>query len=280
MLVAGVKVAIGRGFGASDIFPFFVWTIPFSIFIALMKNRLVSLVRRSSTRLKYFVMGIIGVSAGALWTYVVAFFLGPGFGAFSFQVMTCWIVGAASGLIVGLEYYDGTNRSTLIDLAIVLVLCFAALVVDRPLLRFFSDSQNLEVIAVKWTPGSETLTNRPVLGRSLPEQDLERLKAIGLTGWLEYASSGFFGKGQRGRAIIVISRQLKEPVALPQPDGGLLIYVQTENGWKMYPPNSPTLKRSIQLGIDQRDPARVTVFYVENADGTRQGGTLVTWSSE
>lgn len=277
MLMAVVKLVINRGFGASDIKTFFLWTIPLGIFIALVKKWLVSSFRPWRIPVKYLVLGITGVAAGALWTYVVAFLLGPYFGAFSFQVLTCWVVGATSGLIAGLTYSSRLNTSIPLDLAIVLVICLGALIAEQPLSRFLLNSRKLDVTAVKWTPGPQPLTNPSVLGQRLPHEDLERLKEIGLRGSLEYASFGSFGEGKRSGVIIVLSQPLREPVSLAKPDGGQVIYVQTEGGWEMYPPDSPTLNRRIQLTVDPRDPTRATMYHVENADGTRQGGTLATW---
>jgi hypothetical protein len=94
---------------------------------------------------------------------------------------------------------------------------------------------------------------------------------------VEGGGPGFFGEGKRGKVIIVISQPVKQPTMLPQPDGGEVIYLQTPEGWKIYPPTAATLGRNIRLWPDEREPESVTRFLVENANGSRQGGTLAIW---
>lgn len=274
MSLAAAKVALQSGFGAGDLMPFLFWTIPLSVAIGLVKTGLVAALRGRSSVVAHAVSGIVGVVVGVFWTFLVASWLGPFFGAFSFEVLTCWIVGGASGLIIT---WNGTALSLPVSIAIVVVIWFSGLISDRPISRLLSDSRQIEVVAVKWKPGSDSLSNPPILGMKLSDADLERLKSIGLTGQVEFASSGGSGEGKRGRAIIVMSQQLKQSASLPQPDGGEVVYLQTPEGWKIYPSNAATLGRNIQLWPDEREPERVTRYFVENADGTRQGGTLVTW---
>lgn len=274
MLLAAAKVAFQSGFGASDLVPFFFWTIPLSVVIGLVKTGLVTVLRGRSAVITYATSGIIGAVAGLLWTYLVASSLGPYFGAFSFEVLTCWIVGGASGLIIA---WNGAALSLPVSIAIVILIWFSGLLADRPIMRLLSGSRQIEVVAVKWKPGPDSLSNPPILGMKLSDADLERLKSIGLTGQVEFASSGGSGEGKRGRAIIVMSHQLRQSASLPQPDDCEVVYLQTREGWKMYPLNAATLGRNIQLWPDEREPERVTRYLIENADGTRQAGTLATW---
>ena len=276
-LVASAKVAFNGGFGVSDILPFLIWTLPFAGVIALTKEKLTSSLRWLSTLLGYTVAVVLGVVGGLLWTYLVAFFLGAGFGAFSFPVLPCWIAGGASAMIIGVGSYKGMRQSALIELAIIAAMCLGVVMGSKPLFVFLSGGQELEVIAIKWQPGPELLTNLEVLGINLSDRDLAQLKAIGLAGQVAYAGSGTHGEGRHARALIVMQHQLTEPINLPQPDGVKVIYIQSEDGWKMYPSDAPTLQRSIRLWADERDPTRATRYSVEHADGSRQGGTLFTW---
>jgi hypothetical protein len=277
MLLASAKVAIRGGFGASDLIPFLVWTIPLSLVGALIRHGLDSLLRLQSAPLTYTLSGVAGIISGVLWTYLVALWLGPYFGAFSFEVLPCWIVGAASALIMTTTYSLGTGRQVSISLAIIAVIGLAGLLGDRPLFHLLTNAQRLELVIVEWTPGSEPLSNPPILGSKLTDADFEQLKSIGLTGQVEVGGPGFYGEGKRGKAIIVISQPVKQSTMLPQPDGGEVIYVQTPEGWKIYPPTAATLGRNIQLWPDEQEPESVTRFFVENANGSRQGGALAIW---
>lgn len=276
VLMAAAKVALHGGFGASDLVPFFFWTILLSVLIGVTKTGLVALLQTRSLAISYAVSGIVGVIGGVLWTHFVAFWVGPYFRTFSFEVLTCWVVGSTSGLLV-VQKHEALKSQLTISFVFIVVISMGALFGDRLLLSRLTNSREIQVVTVKWKPGSQALVNPPVLGLKLSNADLERLKSIGLTGQIEFASSAVFGEGKRGKVIIVISQQLKEATTLPQPDGIDVIYVQSPEGWKMYPSNAATLKRRIELLPDQRDPDSATLYFVENADGTRQGGTLVTW---
>jgi len=271
-LMAAVKLIINGGFGKSDIVPFLFWTIPFSVLVGLSREGVGVWLRRYSSVIRYCVAGMLGVLAGIVWTYVVAFFVGPFFGAFSIPVLPCWVVGGISGLLVGINHASGAVRAT--DLLLIIVVGVIVLAGQGPLRRLVSDSQQVQVIGIRWSPGPEPLS---VLGESLTAADVEQLKAIGLSGKVEFASSSLFGEGKYRRILIVITNPINELVTLPQPDANQVVYVQTQQGWKTYPPNAPVLSRSIHLTPDPRDPGRVTRFTVEIANGTRKEGLLATW---
>ncbi len=279
VLVAVAQVILNRGFGAGDLLPLFLWSLPFAVIIALGKKKLMDSLRQLSLPLRYVLSVTVGIAGGVLWTYVVAFFLGAWFGAFSFPVLSCWIAGGASGMSVG-NIYQGGKQSIIGELAIAAVLCLGAVAVPKYLFDLSAKNQRLQVTAVKWQPGPEPLTAQQVFDFKLSNEDVARLESLGLTGHVTFAAgSGFVGRGKSARVLIVMQRQLKESVELPQPDGVEVIYIQGEDGWKMYPSDAPTLQRAIRLWADEQDPTWATRYSIERADGSRQGGTLFTWSS-
>ncbi|HEY9404528.1 MAG TPA: hypothetical protein VIQ24_17860 [Pyrinomonadaceae bacterium] len=283
-LVAGAEVVFNRNFGASDILPFLIWTLPFAGVIALTKGKLADASRRLPILLRYAVAVAVGIAAGVLWTYIVAFFLGAWFGAFSFLVLPCWIAGGASGMILGIGGYKSMKQSMLVELVFITAICLSAVIAPKYLFDFLTENQRLEVVSISWQPDPEPLNVREGSERGLPDnfkladEDLSKLKSLGLTGQVAFdGSSGFIGQGKHARTLIVMQRQLKGTVELPQPDGVEVIYIQGEDGWKMYPSDAPTLQRTIRLWADERDPARATLYSIERADGSRQVGTLFTW---
>jgi hypothetical protein len=156
--------------------------------------------------------------------------------------------------------------------------------VPKYLFDSLSNNQKVEVVSVKWKPSLEPLTVQDSSSLNVPNnfrlsnEDVANLKSLGLTGQIAYAgSSGFVGRGKPTRVLIVMQRQLKEPVELKQPNGVDIIYIQNEDGWKMYPSNAPTLERTIRLWADEQDPTWATLYSIERADTTRQDGTLFTW---
>ncbi|MGI8493842.1 MAG: hypothetical protein ACR2L1_00835 [Pyrinomonadaceae bacterium] len=146
------------------------------------------------------------------------------------------------------------------------------------------DNQKLEVVSVKWKPGLESLAVQDSSNLNisntfrLSKEDVANLKSTGITGQIDYAgSSGFVGRGKPVKVLIVMQYQLKEPVELRQPKGVNVIYIQNNDGWKMYPPNAPTSERTIRLFADEKDPTWATRYSIERVDKTLQGGTLFTW---
>lgn len=149
----------------------------------------------------------------------------------------------------------------------------------------YQQEQLVEVKSVKWQPGSGGLRAIEVLGHSLTSTEIERLKALGLRGAVAFAGSGIYGSGPAGTnegrphasVLIVLQRPVKETVNLAQPDRTDVIYLQTDEGWRMFPADAKTLPRKIQLYPDPRDPEFATLYMVDHPDGSRQGGTLITW---
>ena len=143
------------------------------------------------------------------------------------------------------------------------------------------NERELEVRAIEWRPSEEELKISAEFGLTTPTEDLEKLRELGLKGRISLASSGFFGTGDHVRVTIVMHRPTQESVRIAQPDKTDLYYVQQLDGsWKAYPPQAPTLSPAILLFPDPRQPTRVTMYSVENVDGSRQGGTLFTWRSD
>jgi|SRR5215213_7209008 len=143
------------------------------------------------------------------------------------------------------------------------------------------EGQQLKVTCAKWQPSPGDLKSIDVLGHSLSDVDVQKLQAIGLKGQVLLASSGMFGTGPRNASVlIVMQRPLQQPITLAQPDGTDVIYLQTNDGWKVYPSDAKMLNRKIRLTTDPRQPNLATLFMVEHIDGSNQGGTLITWSSD
>lgn len=145
--------------------------------------------------------------------------------------------------------------------------------------------QQIEVKSVKWKPAPGELRSVEVLGHSLTNADVERLRQLGLSGTVTFASSGIYGseafgtnKGKpQASVLIVLQRPVKEPVNLAQPDQTTVIYIQSDEGWRLHPSDAKTLQRKIRLSPDPRHPESATLYMVDHPDGSRQGGTLITW---
>jgi hypothetical protein len=86
------------GFGAGDISAFIYYTIPFAIALSLLSLVFVMFPKRYPIN-RVLLALMIGAMSGFLWTVYNRWMLGLWFGAWSFPVLYCWMVGGAFGLV-------------------------------------------------------------------------------------------------------------------------------------------------------------------------------------
>jgi hypothetical protein len=63
---------------------------------------------------------------------------------------------------------------------------------------------------------------------------------------------------------------VRGPIELKEPNASNVVYIQYGEEWKMFPPNTRTLRRKILIEPERDDPKQSTVR-VELADGASQG---------
>jgi len=158
-------------------------------------------------------------------------------------------------------------------LAILGIWCLATAWIAFPFVPwpFREADQSLEVIIVQWIPGPETLV---LAADGLTADEVAQMAAMGVTGQLSRRGTFGGGKGiKHARAVIVMQRPVDSPLALPEPNGSSLIYLQELGGWKKIPPHADTLRRSIRLTIANA-PGRI-IFETDNGPS---GGTFFEWA--
>ena len=174
-----------------------------------------------------------------------------------------------------------TSKLASISGVLLLLILAGFLIVRSRHGAILKDYQQLHVKSAEWQPGSGDLKSIELLGHSLSDLDVEKLRELGLKGSVTPAGSGTYGSGARDASVlIVMQRAIKEPTKLAQPDGTDIIYVQTDEGWRMYPAKAKTLQREIRLMPDPKQPNFATLYMVEHMDGSSQGGTLMTWHQD
>jgi hypothetical protein len=145
--------------------------------------------------------------------------------------------------------------------------------------------QQLEVVFLRWVPGSEPLSQEPLPSnerastrqRSLQPADMDSLKQAGLSGTISVSGGGTVGEGERSRLFVVMSEQLvSSPVELRQPERTQTIYVQSGSGWRQFPADSRLSRLTVRLEIANHTRLQ-TWFSVELATGARLGGTAYIW---
>ena len=107
-LVAKILLALNHDFGAGDMPAFLYWTALFAIALVLPALAFVLLARNARIINRIWIGTLLGGVAGLGWTLLNLVMLGPWFGAWSFNVLYCWIAGGAAGIFV-IALFDGTQ---------------------------------------------------------------------------------------------------------------------------------------------------------------------------
>lgn len=120
LLAAVFFLALDDWFGNGDLPAFVLFSLPLlGVVPALagLSNRLL----RRWVYLRYALALLLGYVVATAWTAAVALALGPMFGAFSFPVGLCWLIGSVSGLLVALWWEQ--RRSWPAALSMFLLAC-------------------------------------------------------------------------------------------------------------------------------------------------------------
>lgn len=140
--------------------------------------------------------------------------------------------------------------------------------------------QRITLVRVRWYPGPEELHLEAPPDSWLPEsptaEEIDRLRDAGLRGRLVMQGYSIDGRGLRSRALIVMHRQVTEPVRLGAPDNASVTLVQRDEAWERLPADAPVLPRSIVIA-PQADMPVFTLVSVELFGGASTGGVGFRW---
>src|ERR1017187_5210940 len=143
--------------------------------------------------------------------------------------------------------------------------------------------QELGLAVVLWTPSTSPLVieqprqipNFP--NTRLSARDVQQIKATGLTGELSvYTANDRYGSGKKSHVTLIMQKPVGEAVELREPDATSVVYTQEDHGWRMFPADAPTLKRTIRIAPVPYDPNWPGAYpqssvLVELSTGGRQG---------
>lgn len=138
--------------------------------------------------------------------------------------------------------------------ALLIILCWGYLASAR--IRIWSTKDpRVDLVFVKWSPGEGEIreelakySNYPSL--YLQNFEVQELRSAGLTGVLRGTGGYDYGYGsneQAKRMVVIYSRPLRETIDLRKPASGDILYIQTEQGWKVFPPSAPTVARTLRF---------------------------------
>lgn len=98
-VVAKILLAVD-GFGSGDTIGFLYWTSLFAVALLLPALGFTLLLRHARMVHRVWFGVLLGGLAGFGWTLFNLWILGPWFGLWDFNVLYCWIVGGAAGILV------------------------------------------------------------------------------------------------------------------------------------------------------------------------------------
>ena len=175
---------------------------------------------------------------------------------------------------IGKENRRAAGRLALLGTAGIWSLCVPAIV---GLVREHLADQELSLTVLRWTPSPSPLEiqeSRSTPGFPDPNPsptEVQQIKNTGITGTLSvYTANGRYGHGKKSHVILIMQGPVSKAIALREPDASNVIYVQDSETWRMFPPNAPTLARTIWIETEWDDPKQCTVM-VELSNGARQG---------
>ena len=98
-IVAEAWIWSRSGFGRSDLAAFWYWNALFGCGVFILATAFLGPIRQPGV----FRSGVLPFALGAIYGFAYTLlnraFLGPWFGAWSFPVLYCWVVGGALGLV-------------------------------------------------------------------------------------------------------------------------------------------------------------------------------------
>lgn len=254
----------------SDVVPFTFWTVLFAWVMALISPLAIPVFSRLPRLLSYPLAVILGVLASFCYGVGVSLFLI--FGTFSFPVGFAWTAGGIGGLVavagVGSRARTG---NFLLELVLVGVVCLSLAFGGDAFVIAISGDRHLEIVWVKWKPGTEPAVLEKRLTDYLTEEEVTHLRAMNLSGSLIWKGTGSEGRGQRSRVVLIMQHQLGSSIELPLPERWV-IYVQEQNGWRKEPPDAVTVRKTLGLEIDPGSPQRTQLVWREPFGTSRFGG--------
>ncbi len=149
-------------------------------------------------------------------------------------------------------------------------------------------SQQMEIVWAVSEGGDSSIKLSGLEGK-LKNDEIAELQKAGVKGVLLVRMAGTVGEAheKKARVVIVMNKQIRGPIDLPQPDGTNVIYLQQSDTFEKIPDNTKTLSAVIHL-----IPARVSLspnlsqntectrYEIKREDGGGYGGTALIWNGK
>jgi len=140
------------------------------------------------------------------------------------------------------------------------------------------EDASVRCLLLTQTPQPLTCIDVHIPGSCPTRDEMQELRAIGLTGTLEPqgAAGGSMTTinghpgGPPARAFVIIDHNVDTEQRLPLPRHASTIYVQQTKGWLALPKDGPVLSRDIVLTPGE-DALNAVMVYVQDIDGSHSG---------
>ena len=271
-----------RGFGASDLPPFLLWSLAFSSAVGVSNAFLAKWVTNTSSIPWARCMLALAVAVGlvVVWSSLVNLVLGPWALAFGFPITPAWIAGALTGtFIVTCLSVVPTGGGLIWIAGIGVAVALVTVVITEPIASLLTGDQQVTVMFARLEPGGIGLVIEDDL--ELLSEELKALaEGSGIRGLLRIQGGSVEGSGPLSSALVIMETQIGSPVELALPDRSMVVYVQQGSDWLRFPADTPTLSRRILLHPESGIDWNTTVYAVELATGGLSGGDAVSWPAD
>jgi hypothetical protein len=245
VIVALVSLIRERGYGAADLPVFLFVSLVFACFVGLLAGNPSDVTTGARAVWRLVVMLVFGALVGIVGTLAAALFFGPGIGAVSLPILIAWVLAGSLGLAVGRHRF---SISLARELSAVGAVALLLAVIAEPLLLWARGSQELELF---WLIRSDTSSDLRLVEErgtlALEDAGEALLREAGIVGELRVKAWSRQGKGSRAVMYVVLDRPVTERHVLRQPDGGAIVYVQEEHGFRSYPANADLSEKVVEI---------------------------------
>lgn len=276
---------VTAGFEDQEAFVF--WTLIAASIAGLLATKLKNTNKSLRKLIVYLLSAFFGFIYGLVFSYGVAFFLGPWIGAFGMPILLCWTAAGLSTFVAARLINDFPLKKSTPLILLTAVLASISVFSIPAIVRRVNNEQEVKIFVFRYTPGKREIViveDDPLSyshDQRLSLTEHEVLKNRYQTGRLNLESQSVYGKGPESKVILVLSEPLTNEVSLRQPNQSTVFYFQNGNDFEAHSNTSPLLERRIVLGPreytwENTDFVALSCM-VESWDGSSTGRDVMLW---
>jgi hypothetical protein len=219
---------------------------------------------------------LVGAVLGLLYTILLFRYVARADLGILVQAASCWVAAGICAMLV--LAISGRSRRLLAIAGV----CLVAIFVPKPVFNMLTHVQQLTVAFIIPSSGREGPAHPNAINfpsdeeaRAVGKEAIERVQALGLRRDFRVAYLSRQGRGKQSLAVIVMLGPVEGRAALAEPNGSTIVYVQQGGSWSRYPPDAPTLRRSIEIWSARGRNDAFVYFSIPDATGVTVDGRIV-----